>query len=71
MRREEARERLLSFLDRASLSGVKKLWVIHGKGKGFLRTMVHETLKSYSQVESFSFASPLEGGEGVTVVRLK
>lgn len=71
LRRDEAEERLLSFLDKASLLGVKKLWVVHGKGEGIIRTMVHSILKKTPKIKRFGFAPPAEGGEGVTVVELE
>lgn len=70
LRRDEAEERFLSFLDKASLLGVKRLWVVHGKGEGIIRTMVHSILKKTPGVKRFGFAPPQEGGEGVTVVEL-
>ncbi len=46
------------------------LRIVHGKGAGILRTMVHDLLRRHPLVESFQVAEQAEGGDGVTVARL-
>jgi DNA mismatch repair protein MutS2 len=46
------------------------LWVIHGHGTGKLRRGVQEFLKLHPQVKSFEAAEQVDGGKGVTVVKL-
>jgi DNA mismatch repair protein MutS2 len=46
------------------------LWVIHGHGTGKLRRGVQEFLKLHPQVKSFEPAEQVDGGKGVTVVKL-
>jgi len=67
----EATEELESFLDRAALSGLNHVRVIHGVGTGRLRTGLHAFLKTSSYVASLEEAPPNQGGVGVTLVNLK
>lgn len=41
-------------LDNAIVAGLKTFYVIHGKGKGILRTRVNHILKSHPSVKSFN-----------------
>ena len=58
-------------LDDALRKGAGRLEIIHGRGTGALRREVHEFLKYYPAVESFSLASEEHGGDGMTEVKLK
>ncbi len=44
--------------------------IIHGKGKGILRSRVHSILARIKEVKSFRLAGEDEGGWGATVVYL-
>ncbi len=68
---EEAIADLESFVDRALLSHISILYVIHGKGTGALRKAVNEWLRKCRQVKSFRLGNYGEGDSGVTVVELK
>jgi DNA mismatch repair protein MutS2 len=68
LRAEEAEGRLVKALDDAVLADVPYLRVIHGKGTGALRQLVHEILSADSRVARFGFAPPNQGGHGVTIV---
>lgn len=68
---EEAREALDKFLDSAIISGMKQIYVVHGKGTGALRKALSQFLKEHPTVESFRLGDWNEGGAGVTVVTLK
>ena len=59
------------YLDKAYLSGLKSLSVIHGKGTGALRKKVNLFLSKHPRVESFRLGNWKEGGSGVTIVKLK
>lgn len=67
--RAEALERLEAFVDRAVLSGVDEVRVIHGVGTGVLAAAVREFLRGDRRVGSFRPAERFEGGAGATVVR--
>ena len=54
----------------AMLSGTHQLMIVHGKGTGKLRQVIHAYLKDNPLVVSFRLGAPNEGGSGVTVVEL-
>ncbi len=58
-------------LDRAVLSGLSEVRIIHGIGTGALRVAVQKHLKSHPQVEAQRWGEGHEGGRGVTVARLR
>ncbi len=70
-RADEARDALERYLDTAYLSGLPWVRIIHGKGTGRLREMVRQTLQGHPHVRSFETGGDKEGGDGVTVVKLK
>ena len=45
--------------------------IIHGKGKGILRSRVHSILNKLEMVESYNLAGEDEGGWGSTIVYIK
>ena len=71
LRVSEAEPLLVKALDGAILADLSTLRVIHGKGTGALRQLVHEVLAADPRVKRFSFAPPNQGGPGVTVVEFK
>ena len=58
-------------LDRAVLSGLSEVRIIHGIGTGALRFAVQKHLKGHPQVESQRWGEGHEGGRGVTVAILR
>lgn len=70
-RADDALEAMERYLDSAYLAGLPFVRIIHGKGTGKLRQAVRDTLSHHPQVKSFESGSEKEGGEGVTVVKLK
>lgn len=70
-RPEEAEYETVKFLDDAFASNLSRVEIIHGKGTGMLKKMVHEILKQHDEVKDFYFAKIEMGGEGVTIVEFK
>ncbi|HEX5133076.1 MAG TPA: Smr/MutS family protein [Candidatus Krumholzibacteria bacterium] len=71
MQREEALDLVSRFLDRAVLSGLGEVRIVHGVGEGILSRAVREALARDPRVASYRFADPMQGGTGVTVVTLR
>jgi len=67
---EDALARLDDYLDKAYLSGMPYVRIIHGKGTGKLRQEVRAALKQHPQVLSYEEGHPSEGGDGVTVAKI-
>lgn len=67
MRRDEAKNALIKYLDNCMLKHLKTVRIIHGFGSGILRNMVHEHLKGMKGV-SYRLGDINEGGGGATVV---
>jgi DNA mismatch repair protein MutS2 len=70
LRPEEALKGLEQFFDEALMANVHDVKVIHGKGKGRLRRLVHQKLNEYP-VKAKHHLAPEQGGEGVTVVEFE
>jgi len=71
LRVSEAEPLVIRALDDAILADLPSLRVIHGKGTGALRQLVHEVLSADPRVKRFGFAAPNQGGHGVTVVEFR
>ena len=69
-RAEEALAVLDRYLNDAAVAGIDRLRIVHGKGTGALRAAVREMLSSHPLVREQVPASPSEGGDGATIVRL-
>jgi len=68
---EEALRSLDEGLDRAVLSGLDEVRVIHGVGKGILREAIARQLRLHPHVADSRLGGHGEGGRGVTIVRLR
>ena len=64
-------EELDGFIDRAVLSGMEQISIIHGKGTGALRAGIHSYLKRHKNVAGFRLGTFGEGEAGVTIATLK
>ncbi len=71
MTQEEANDVLDKFLDDAALAEVKNLTILHGKGKAVLKQMVWKRLRRDPRIEKIKLGEPFEGGDGVSIVKLK
>ena len=67
LRADEAEAVLIRALDDAILADLPYLRIIHGKGTGALRQLVHDLLAQDPRVERFGFAPREQGGHGVTI----
>ena len=68
---EEAIGEIEIAFDRAQLSHIHIVSIIHGKGTGALRKGLHQWLKRLPYVKSYRLGAYGEGDAGVTVVELK
>ncbi len=71
MRVEEAEAALEKYLEDLAMVGLSRARVVHGKGTGALRAMVHELLNGHPLVRHWRLGEAGEGGDGVTIVELK
>jgi len=67
LRADEAEAVLIKALDDAILADLPYLRIIHGKGTGALRQLVHDLLAQDRRVARFGFAPREQGGHGVTI----
>ncbi len=68
---DEALDQVVAALDRATLTGTPYLRVIHGHGTGRLKSVLRAYLKESPYVDEFRPGDRAEGGDGVTVARLR
>jgi DNA mismatch repair protein MutS2 len=68
---EDALDKMERYLEQAFLSGLPFVRIIHGKGTGRLRQAVREALRGHAYVLAFEEGGSTEGGEGVTVAKMK
>lgn len=60
-----------SYLEAAHERGFREVRLIHGRGTGFQRMRVRQTLEQHPLVLSFRDAPATRGGWGATVVELR
>ena len=68
---EEAMERTIAALDQALVSEANYLKVIHGQGSGALQSGIRKLCQSSPYIQTFRAGDPAEGGNGVTVIKLR
>ena len=59
------------YLKAAHERGFREVRIIHGRGIGVQRSIVHAVLSRHLLVVSFADAPPARGGWGATLVRLR
>lgn len=68
---DEALIEVENFLDKALVSNLKEVRIVHGKGLKILSSAIHAYLKNNRYVDSFRFGKYGEGEHGVTIVTFK
>ncbi len=69
--RESAVEEVSRFVDRALLTGLQEVKIVHGLGGGILGRAVRDFLSKDPRVKAVRPGDPMEGGMGVTFVTLR
>ena len=64
-------ELIPDYIDEAIRLGFRQVRIIHGKGKGTLRRMVHAALERHPRVVSYKLGDQTSGAWGATVVELQ
>ena len=67
-RPEEVQDVVRDYIEECRNRGIMQVRIIHGKGIGTLREIVHATLSRMPEVESFRLAGEEGGGWGATIV---
>ncbi len=67
----EAIQSLDLFFDQVLVSGLSEFKIVHGKGTGVLRKLVHDYLRKNKFVKTWRHPDDSEGGLGTTLVELK
>lgn len=70
-RGDAAVKELMLYLDKAVSRGLRQVEIVHGKGEGILKKLVHEHLEERKEIKSFNLAPWEHGGPGCTLVELK
>ena len=68
---DDALDHVVAALDRAALAGERFVRIIHGHGTGRLKSSLREYLKDSPYVEEFRPGDRSEGGDGVTMAKLR
>jgi len=71
MTTDEAMPVLEKYLDDAYLAHLQNVRVVHGRGTGALKNMVHQRLRKLKYVDSFRLGAFGEGDTGVTIVTFR
>jgi len=67
----EIHELVPDYLDLCRENRIYQIRIIHGKGSGTLRRIVHSILDKRTDVRHYALANTLEGGWGATVVDME
>ena len=70
-RGDAAVKELMHYLDKAVSRGLRQVEIVHGKGEGILKKLVHEHLDERNEIKSYNLAPWEHGGPGCTLVELK
>lgn len=67
----EVKDLVPDYLEACREKGIYTVRIIHGKGTGTLRRLVHSVLDRLVYVESYRLAGPGSGSWGATLVQIK
>jgi dsDNA-specific endonuclease/ATPase MutS2 len=67
----EVRTLVADYVDACARAGIEQIRIIHGKGTGALRRIVHGVLERHPLVVAFRLAGEGEGGWGATLATLR
>ncbi len=67
---KEVKDLVPDYLEACREKGIYQIRIVHGKGKGVLRNMVHNILEKLPEVEEY-WQEGSAGSWGATLVRLK
>lgn len=67
----EVKALVADYLDACAARGITEVRIIHGKGRGHLRRIVHAVLARHGLVGSYRLAEASAGGWGATLVTLR
>ena len=70
-RPDEVQELVKDYLTECRAHGITRVRIIHGKGIGTLREIVHNQLARMPEVASYQLADETSGGWGATIVMLR
>jgi len=70
MRGDETLNAVQYFIDDATLVGMSRVRILHGKGNGILRQLIRQYLATLPNVRAFADEHVQFGGSGITVVDL-
>ncbi len=68
---DDALDQVEKYLDDAYMAGLKEVTIVHGRGAGILQRGIRDALDRHKLVSSHRKGSFNEGGDGVTVAKLK
>jgi len=67
----EVKELVAQYVEEAADRGILELRIVHGKGTGALRRLVHAVLERSELVVAFRLADEAAGSWGATLVQLR
>ena len=68
---EDALDKVSKYIDDAVMAHLEEVTVIHGRGGGVLKKGIHGMLRENPMVKEYRKGAYSEGGDGVTIVKLK
>jgi DNA-nicking Smr family endonuclease len=67
----EVKELVADYVNECAARSILELRIVHGKGTGALRRLVHAVLERHELVVAFRLADERAGGWGATLVTLR